>query len=93
MLNDINTLDEAELLEKKVDILTKCIKAERTAYGLPNDFKQLETKNETTIRVEDMLQTLDAKKEELASYTVLPPPPVSEGGGSQSPAHTHTHDS
>ena len=85
MLNDINTIADAELLERKVDILSKCIKAERTAYGLPNDFRQLETKNETTIRVEDMLKTLDAKKMELgdtASYTVLPPPPVDEGAGS-----------
>ena len=84
MLNDINTIADAELLERKVDILSKCIKAERTAYGLPNDFRQLETKNETTIRVEDMLKTLDAKKMELgdtASYTVLPPPPVDEGAG------------
>ena len=84
MLNDISTIADAELLEKKVDILSKCIKAERTAYGLPNDFRQLETKNETTIRVEDMLKTLDAKKMELsdtASYTVLPPPPVDEGAG------------
>ena len=84
MLNDINTIADAELLERKVDILSKCIKAERTAYGLPNDFRQLETKNETTIRVEDMLKTLDAKKMELgdtASYTVLPPPPADEGAG------------
>ena len=90
MLNDINTIADAELLERKVDILSKCIKAERTAYGLPNDFRQLETKNETTIRVEDMLKTLDAKKTELiddsASYAVLPatpppPPPVDEGAG------------
>ena len=84
MLNDINTIADAELLERKVDILSKCIKAERTAYGLPNDFRQLETKNETTIRVEDMLKSLDAKKMELgdtASYTVLPPPPVDEGAG------------
>ena len=102
MLNEINTLADAELLEKKVDILTKCIKAERTAYGLPNDFRQLETKNETTIRVEDMLKTLDAKKTELiddsASYAVLPatlppPPPVDEGAGAQAHTHTHTHDS
>ena len=102
MLNEINTLADAELLEKKVDILTKCIKAERTAYGLPNDFRQLETKNETTIRVEDMLKTLDAKKTELiddsASYAVLPatlppPPPVDEGAGTQTHTHTHTHDS
>ena len=92
MLNEINTLADAELLEKKVDILTKCIKAERTAYGLPNDFRQ----NETTIRVEDMLKTLDAKKMELgdtASYTVLPPPPADEGAGAQTHPHTHTHDS
>ena len=89
-MNDINTIADAELLERKVDILSKCIKAERTAYGLPNDFRQLETKNETTIRVEDMLKTLDAKKTELiddsASYAVLPatpppPPPVDEGAG------------
>ena len=96
MLNEINTLADAELLEKKVDILSKCIKAERTAYGLPNDFRQLETKNETTIRVEDMLKTLDAKKMELgdtASYTVLPPPPADEGAGAQTHPHTHTHDS
>ena len=96
MLNDISTLADAELLEKKVDILSKCIKAERTAYGLPNDFRQLETKNETTIRVEDMLKTLDAKKMELgdtASYTVLPPPPADEGAGAQTHPHTHTHDS
>ena len=96
MLNDINTIADAELLEKKVDILSKCIKAERTAYGLPNDFRQLETKNETTIRVEDMLKTLDAKKMELgdtASYTVLPPPPADEGAGAQTHPHTHTHDS
>ena len=84
MLNDINTIADAELLERKVEILSKCIKAERTAYGLPNDFRQLETKNETTIRVEDMLKTLDAKKMELgdtASYTVLPPPPADKGAG------------
>ena len=97
MLNDINTIADAELLEKKVDILSKCIKAERTAYGLPNDFRQLETKNETTIRVEDMLKTLDAKKTELiddsASYTVLPPPPDAEGAGAQTTPHTYTHDS
>ena len=97
MLNDISTIADAELLEKKVDILSKCIKAERTAYGLPNDFRQLETKNETTIRVEDMLKTLDAKKTELiddsASYTVLPPPPDAEGAGAQATPHTHTHDS
>ena len=97
MLNDISTIADAELLEKKVDILSKCIKAERTAYGLPNDFRQLETKNETTIRVEDMLKTLDAKKTELiddsASYTVLPPPPDAEGAGAQTTPHTHTHDS
>jgi len=96
MLNDISTIADAELLEKKVDILSKCIKAERTAYGLPNDFRQLETKNETTIRVEDMLKTLDAKKMELgdtASYTVLPPPPADEGAGAQTHPHTHTHDS
>lgn len=97
MLNDISTIADAELLEKKVDILSKCIKAERTAYGLPNDFRQLETKNETTIRVEDMLKTLDAKKTELiddsASYTVLPPPPDAEGAGAQTHPHTHTHDS
>ena len=96
MLNDINTIADAELLERKVDILSKCIKAERTAYGLPNDFRQLETKNETTIRVEDMLKTLDAKKMELgdtASYTVLPPPPADEGAGAQTHPHTHTHDS
>lgn len=97
MLNDISDLREAELLEKKVDILAKCIKAERTAYGLPNDFRQLETKNETTIRVEDMLQSLEAKKVELiedsASYTVLPPPPDAEGAGAQTHPHTHTHDS
>ena len=96
MLNDISTLADAELLEKKGDILSKCIKAERTAYGLPNDFRQLETKNETTIRVEDMLKTLDAKKMELgdtASYTVLPPPPADEGAGAQTHPHTHTHDS
>ena len=102
MLNEINTLADAELLEKKVDILTKCIKAERTAYGLPNDFRQLETKNETTIRVEDMLKTLDAKKTELtddsASYAVLPatpppPPPSMRGQGRSDPPHTYTHDS
>ena len=97
MLNDISTIADAELLEKKVDILSKCIKAERTAYGLPNDFRQLETKNETTIRVEDMLKTLDAKKTELiddsASYTVLPPPPDAEGAGAQTTPHTYTHDS
>ena len=97
MLNDISTIADAELLEKKVDILSKCIKAERTAYGLPNDFRQLETKNETTIRVEDMLKTLDAKKTELiddsASYTVLPPPPDAEGAGAQTTPHIHTHDS
>jgi transposase-like protein len=97
MLNDINTIADAELLERKVDILSKCIKAERTAYGLPNDFRQLETKNETTIRVEDMLKTLDAKKVELsdndASYTILPPPPVNEGAGAQTHPHTDTHDS
>ena len=100
MLNDINTIADAELLERKVDILSKCIKAERTAYGLPNDFRQLETKNETTIRVEDMLKTLDAKKTELiddsASYAVLPatpppPPPVDEGvGAERPPTHIYT---
>ena len=100
MLNDINTIADAELLERKVDILSKCIKAERTAYGLPNDFRQLETKNETTIRVEDMLKTLDAKKTELiddsASYAVLPatpppPPPVDEGAGAyRPPTHIYT---
>ena len=97
MLNDISDIREAELLEKKVDILAKCIKAERTAYGLPNDFRQLETKNETIVRVEDMLQSLEAKKVELiddsASYTVLPPPPDAEGAGAQTHPPTYTHDS
>ena len=96
LINEISNLREAELLEKKVDILSKCIKAERTAYGLPNDFRQLETRNETTIKVEDMLQTLDAKKEELASYSIIepvPPPPEPKGAGAQAHPHTLTHDS
>ena len=64
-LKEIKTPREAEMLEKRVDILLKCIKGERTAYGLPNEFRQVETKNENVFRVEEMVRSLDLKKQEL----------------------------
>ena len=64
-LKEIKTPREAEMLEKRVDILLKCIKGERTAYGLPNEFRQIETKNENVFRVEEMVKSLDLKKQEL----------------------------
>ena len=64
-INDISTIEDAELLEKQADILIKCIKGERISYGLPNEFKHLETRSESVIRVEDMLKTLEAKKQDI----------------------------
>ena len=61
----VDTPAEAEMLEKRVDILLKCIKGERTAFGLPNEFKQVETKNENVFRVEAMVKSLDEKRNEL----------------------------
>jgi len=61
----VETPAEAEMLEKRVDILLKCIKGERTAFGLPNEFKQIETKNENVFRVESMVKSLDEKRNEL----------------------------
>ena len=80
-INDISTIEDAELLEKQADILIKCIKGERISYGLPNDFKHLETRSESVIRVEDMLKTLEAKREDLndAEYEMI------EGGGASAP--------
>ena len=80
-INDISTIEDAELLEKQADILIKCIKGERISYGLPNEFKHLETRSESVIRVEDMLKTLEAKREDLsdAEYEMI------EGGGASAP--------
>ena len=64
-LKVVDTPAEAEMLEKRVDILLKCIKGERTAFGLPNEFKQVETKNENVFRVEAMVKSLDEKRNEL----------------------------
>jgi hypothetical protein len=61
----VETPAEAEMLEKRVDILLKCIKGERTAYGLPNEFKQIETKSENVFRVESMVKSLDQKRNDL----------------------------
>ena len=87
MLKDISDLKEAELLSCKADVLLKCIKGERTAYGLPNDFRQLETRSEVIVRVEDMRQTLEAKKTELASYSIPPPPNQVGAGANDPPTH------
>ena len=43
---------------------------------MPNEIRQVETKTESVVRVEDMLKTLDAKKQELieapdASYSII----------------------
>ena len=75
-LDKIENLEEATLIEKRVDILLKCIRGERTTFGLPNEIRQVETKTESVVRVEDMLKTLDAKKQELieapdASYSII----------------------
>ncbi|SVA62270.1 uncharacterized protein METZ01_LOCUS115124 [marine metagenome] len=70
-LDSIKSIDEAVLLEKKVHILEKLIKSERTAFGLPNEIRQLESRQDVNIRVEDMLKTLEAKKKEI-TYEVLP---------------------
>ena len=64
-LKSVESKKEAELLERKVDILLKCIKGERTAYGLPNEFRQVESKTENVFRVEDMVKSLDMKRNEL----------------------------
>jgi hypothetical protein len=75
-LDQIENLEEATLIEKRVDLLLKCIRGERTTFGLPNEIRQVETKTESVVRVEDMLKTLDAKKQELieapdASYSII----------------------
>ena len=69
-LDAVKTIDEALLLEKKVHILEKLIKSERTAFGLPNEIRQLESKQDVNIRVEDMLKTLEAKKKDI-TYQVI----------------------
>ena len=80
LLDNIEDIETAQLLEKKVEILLKCIKGERTAYNLPNEIKAVETKSENIFRVEDALQNLEAKKKDLQfqdvgiTYEVLPPP-------------------
>jgi|TARA_R110002051_G_scaffold97651_1_gene167833 hypothetical protein len=64
-LRVVETQAEADMLERRVDILLKCIKGERTAFGLPNEFKQVETKTENVFRVEEMVKSLDKKRDDL----------------------------
>lgn len=79
-LDSVRDIEEAVLLEKKVQILERLIKSERTAFGLPNEIKQLESRQDVNIRVEDMLKTLEAKKKEL-TYEVIPEIPHETNNG------------
>ena len=80
MLKDISDLKEAELLSCKADVLLKCIKGERTAYGLPNDFRQLETRSEVNVRSRTCSKHSKQRRPSLRP-TPYPHPPSKWGQG------------
>ena len=67
-LSSISSIKEAKIIESKVTSLMKIIEGERLTYGLPNEYKYSEQKTEKTIRFEDVLKTINAKK---AEYNII----------------------
>ena len=63
-LGRINTIKHAKMIESKITSLLKIIEGERLTYGMPSEYKYSEQKTEKTIRFEDVLKTIQARKSE-----------------------------